>query len=170
MSNVEKKGISKKGILTITASIFLFFGFVFLFSSFMNRMNMMKYKENGISMQAKVDEVSSYKQKLRKKNTATTKFMVKLDFLINGAPGSAYITEYVTEEEIDSLKEGQSVEILYLPKSEFIYEGKARFVTPPIMKLTLENSLIRNVNYLIFGGIIFGLGLILFILRFFIKS
>jgi hypothetical protein len=170
MSNTEKKGISKKGILTIVASIFLFFGFVFLFGSFMNRMNMMKYKEKGISMQAKVDEVSSYKQKLTKKSSSTTKFMVKLDFSIKGAPGSAYVTEYVTEEEIDSLKEGQSVEILYLPKSEFIYEGKASFVTPPMMKLTLENSLVRNSNYLLLGGIIFGIGLITLVIRFFIKS
>ena len=170
MSNSEKKGISKKGILTIVASLFLFFGFVFLFASFMNRMNMMKYKETGISMQAKVDEVSSYKQKVTKKSSSSTKFMIKLDFLINGVPGSAYVTEYVTEEEVNSLKEGQRVEILYLPKSEFIYEGKASFVTPPMMKLTLENSLIRNSNYFLIGGIIFGIGVITLILRFFIKS
>lgn len=163
MSNTKNKFFSIVGWVSI------FLAFVFAFPSFMNRMDLNRYSDEGISFSANISEISSYKKKMSKKSTATTSIMVKIDFVLKGRPGTTYLSEFISEEEAESLNEGQRVEVLYLPKSDFVSLNKINFNRSPIMKKTLENALVVNKTYFLVGGAFLILGIICFVIRRFLK-
>ncbi|MDX1959091.1 MAG: hypothetical protein SFU98_11000 [Leptospiraceae bacterium] len=170
MPETTNKSKSKKLIINILAYFLIFIGAVFVFGSFMNKSTLLKYKNTGILIPAKIGDISSYKTKTTKKSSTSTKFLVEVNFTLNNLPGSAFVSDYVTESEVDNLKEGDRVEILYLPKTEHVYQGKVSLVTNPILKITLENSLERVSNNMNYGWIIVAIGVIGAILtRFLVK-
>lgn len=169
MKNSQSAPKSKKIVFSIISWGLMFLGFIFIFSSFMNRTTLNKYSESGISAFAIIEEISSYKKKMSKKSAATTSIMVRVNITLRGLSSSTFLSEFISEEEADTLKEGQRVEILYLPKSDFVYNNKLSFVTAPIMKKTLENAFEVNKNYIIAGVIGFFIGLMFLIIGRFFK-
>jgi hypothetical protein len=160
---------TKSKLLTIVGWAFLFFASILLFSSFMNRQTLDKFTEKGVPFFGTISDKTSYKAKTSSKSSYTEKFMIKVDFNFKGLPGSIYLSEFISEDEADAVKVGERVEILYLPKSEFVSNNKISFVTTPIMKKTLENALKVNKNFFILGGIIFVMGIIFLVIKRFLK-
>ncbi|HMV45491.1 MAG TPA: hypothetical protein PKL30_23755 [Leptospiraceae bacterium] len=129
----------------------------------MNRMNVMKYKNNGISIPAYITDMETYSQKISRKGRTREVNMLQLKFTLNGTPGSAHVSEYIGGTEMESYKDGQKVDLVYLPDSVYIANGKVSFIRPVMLKTTIEFALDRLSWYPYIGGTCLALGLILLV-------
>lgn len=161
----QNKSNSRILILNIIIFILLFFGFIFLFISFMNRIDLNEYLEKGKIISSSLEEVSSYKIKLTKKSSESIKLMVKVRFNLNGTWGIVYLTEFISESDMNDFQDGDKIDLVYINGSEYLAGGKASFTKSPILKPILEKAIKRNTIYLFFGGIIFILGIFIFIVK-----
>lgn len=165
MNQNQAKSNFKTLMIDILLYLMIFVGFIFLFASFMNRMTLIDYKERGKTISSTLDEISTYKVRTSKKGPESTKLMVKVDFNLKGLSGTTYLTEFISESDMDEFKDGERIDLIYIPGSEYLANGKASFVKDPILKPILEKALNRNIMYLWSGGILFILGVVLLILK-----
>ena len=65
----------------------------------MNRMNILKYKDKGITIPAYITDKETYSQKISRKGRTRDVNSVQLRFTLNGNPGTAHVSEYIGEDE-----------------------------------------------------------------------
>ena len=153
-----------KKLIRISFLIIFFFGaFITAVGFLMNRMNILKYKEKGITIPAYIEDKETYSQKISRKGKTREVNMIQLRFTLNGNPGTAHVSEYIGESEMESYTNGQKVDLVYLPDSVYVANGKVSFIRPVMLKTTIENGLERLSYYPYIGGVLFLLGLILLI-------
>ena len=64
---------------------------------------------------------------------------------------------------MESYANGQKVDLVYLPDSVYVANGKVTFIRPVMLKTTIENGLERLSYYPYIGGTLFSLGLLLLV-------
>ena len=75
------------------------------------------------------------------------------------------------ETEMETYSNGQKVDLVYLPDSVYVANGKVTFIRPVMLKTTIENGLERLSYYPYIGGTLFFLGLFLLVVpRFLTKK
>jgi hypothetical protein len=153
-----------KKLIRISFLIIFFFGaFITAVGFLMNRMNILKYRDKGITIPAYIEDKETYSQKISRKGKTREVNMIQLRFTLNGNPGTAHVSEYIGESEMESYTNGQKVDLVYLPDSVYVANGKVSFIRPVMLKTTIENGLERLSYYPYIGGVLFLLGLILLI-------
>ncbi|MBK6605729.1 MAG: hypothetical protein IPG24_09675 [Leptospiraceae bacterium] len=153
----------KKLIRIIFIFIFFLGAFITAVGFLMNRMNIVKYRDKGISIPAYVTDKETYSQKISRKGKTREVNMIQLRFTLNGNPGSAHVSEYIGETEMETYSNGQKVDLVYLPDSVYVANGKVTFIRPVMLKTTIENGLERLSYYPYVGGTLFLLGLLLLV-------
>lgn len=153
-----------KKLIRISFLIIFFFGaFITAVGFLMNRMNILKYRDKGITIPAYIEDKETYSQKISRKGKTREVNMIQLRFTLNGNPGTAHVSEYIGESEMESYTNGQKVDLVYLPDSVYVANGKVSFIRPVMLKTTIKNGLERLSYYPYIGGVLFLLGLILLI-------
>ena len=145
-----------KKLIRISFLVIFFFGaFIAAVGFLMNRMNILKYKDKGISIPAYVTDKETYSQKISRKGKTREVNMIQLRFTLNGNPGTAHVSEYIGEAEMEAYNDGQKVDLVYLPDSVYVANGKVSFIRPVMLKTTIANALERLSWYPYIGGTLF---------------
>lgn len=169
MKNKPNYVMFMKLLLPIIGGLFLLGTIITIIGYFTQKNTLSEYKTTGITIPATVISKSSFSAKVSKKSK-TTKYMVQLSFVLNGVPGETYSTQYIGEKDLEALKEGEIVDLVYLPKTEYIANNKATFIKPVILKNFMESAFNGLVRYIYFGVAFLILGIGFFIPMFLKKK
>jgi hypothetical protein len=150
--------------------IFFLGTFVIGIGYFMNRSKILKYQNIGLTIPAYITDKETYDQKISRKGRTREVNMLQLKFTLNGNPGTAFVSEYIGETEMETYQNNQKVDLVYLPDSVYIANGKVSFIRPVMLKSTIEIALERLSWYPYIGGVFLLLGLILLAVPKFLKK